>query len=288
MTGGAGRVGRSVTEHLAECGHDVLAVDRIAPPLVRAGSAVVDLIDIRDLERAFRHVDAVVHMARVPFPYASAGYDAATRTWHKPDLVEDMERFNLNLAMTYNVLGAALAVGAKKLVMGSSLAVYGFYYPSRPAFPDYLPIDETHPLRPDDHYGLSKRLGEALADGFASKHTMGVISLRFPVIFEGDQSKLLAQQTTAIRGFGAFGTYLDVRDAARACRLALETELSGHEAFNVCAPTTLMKQSTIDLARAFFPEISDIRRADAGNWSGYDPGKARNILGFEAEHLVTL
>ncbi|HEX4582437.1 MAG TPA: NAD(P)-dependent oxidoreductase, partial [Acidobacteriaceae bacterium] len=279
VTGSAGRVGRSVTQYLSECGHDVLAIDRIASPHSQIEAAIVDLTNICEVESAFRGVKAVVHMARVPFPYSSSGYDAATRTWRKPDLIEDIGRFNLNLAMIYNVFGAALAVGATKLVIGSSLAVYGFYYPSRFTCPDYLPIDESHALRPDDHYGLSKRLGEALADGFASKHAMDVVSLRFPVIFEGDPERLLRQQATAIRGFGAFGTYLDVRDAARVCRLALEAKLPGHEVFNVCAPTTLMTQPTSDLALEFFPGIADIRRAGRGNWSGYDVDKVRNVLG---------
>jgi nucleoside-diphosphate-sugar epimerase len=294
VTGGAGRVGRCAAEHLAQSGHDVLAVDRMASPVVMANSAarsaarsaVVDLADVREVERAFRGAEGVIHMARVPFPYASRGYDAATRTWRKPDLIADVERFNLNLAMTYNVFNAALAVGVKKMVVGSSLAIYGFYYPSRFDCPDYLPVDESHPLRPDDHYGLSKRLGEAVADGFAAKRAMDVVSLRFPVIFEGDQAKLLAEQTTAMRGFGAFWTYLDVRDAAVACQLALESSFSGHEAFNVCAPTTLMKQPTIDLVRELVPEVVEFRRTDPTNWSGYDSSKARKVLGFEPRYLV--
>jgi len=288
VTGGAGRIGRCAAEHLAQSGYDVLAIDRIASPVALAGSAIVDLADVREVERAFRGAEGVIHMARVPFPYASRGYDTATRTWQKPDLIADTERFNLNLAMTYNVFSASLAAGAKKVVAGSSLAVYGFYYPSRFTCPDYLPVDERHQLRPDDHYGLSKRLGEALADGFASKGAMNVVSLRFPVVFEGDQAKLLDQQTTAMRGFGAFWTYLDVRDAAVACRLALESSAIGHEAFNVCAPTTLMKQPTIDLVRELVPEIVDFRRTDRGNWAGYDTGKARKVLGFEAKYLLAL
>jgi len=288
VTGGAGLVGRNVSEHLATRGHDVLAIDRVAKEPGRARSDIVDLGDVRELERALRGADAVVHMARVPFPYAAAGYDAAARTWRKPDLIGDVERFNLNVAMTYNVLGAALAAGVKKLVMGSSLAVYGFYYPSRPAWPDYLPVDESHPLRPDDHYGLTKLVGEKMADGFARKHAMDIVSLRFPVIFDGDEARLLRQQTTAMRGHGAFWTYLHGHDAAAGCRLALESNLAGHEVFNLCAPTTLMKEPTVDLVRELVPEIADVRRTDRGNWAGYDTTKARTVLGFEATRLVTL
>jgi nucleoside-diphosphate-sugar epimerase len=117
---------------------------------------------------------------------------------------------------------------------------------------------------------------------------MDVVSLRFPVILDGDEAKLLRQQTTAIRGYGAFWTYLHVRDAAEGCRLALESRLTGHEAFNLCAPTTLMREPTIDLVRALVPEITDFRRTDRSNWAGYDTSKARSVLGFEATRLVTI
>jgi UDP-glucose 4-epimerase len=288
VTGGAGLIGRNCSEHLATKGHDVLALDRVAIEPGRGKSRVADLANVSDLEGVFRGADAVIHTARVPFPYASAGYDAATRTWHKPDLMADIERFNLNVSMTYNVFGAALAAGVRKLVVGSSLAVYGLYYPSRPAVPDYLPVDEDHPLRPDDHYGVTKLLGEDMADAFARKHAMDIVSLRFPVVFDGDEAKLLSRQTIAIRGFGALGTYLHVHDAAEGCRLALESKLHGHEAFNLCASTTLMPRPTIDLVRELMPEVTDFRRTDRGNWAGYDTAKAYKILGFQATHFINI
>ena len=35
--------------------------------------------------------------------------------------------------------------------------------------PDYLPIDENHPLRPENVYGLSKEIGETIAQSYARK-----------------------------------------------------------------------------------------------------------------------
>jgi UDP-glucose 4-epimerase len=35
--------------------------------------------------------------------------------------------------------------------------------------PDYLPIDEDHPLKPEDVYGLSKEIGETIARSYARK-----------------------------------------------------------------------------------------------------------------------
>ena len=107
-----------------------------------------------------------------------------------PAPLGDAERFTANVAMTYNVLTAAFAAGVKRLVLGSSLAVYGFYYPSRPMAPEYIPIDEAHPCRPDDPYGLSKLAGEELAEGFARRGSMQIASLRFPGVAGDDHAAI--------------------------------------------------------------------------------------------------
>ena len=115
---------------------------------------------------------------------------------------------------------------------------------------------------------------------------MQIASLRFPVVFAGNRDTFLAEQGTAIRGHGAFWTYIDARDAARACQLALETALDGHQAFNICASKTLIATPTGELIRKYLPEVTDIRNSDSGNWAGYDAGKAEMILGFTARHLL--
>src|SRR4051812_13878852 len=137
-------------------------------------------MNVRSLEEILRGADALLHLARIKFPYTASGWDASARVWNKPDTLGDAERFSGNVAMTSNVLAAAFATGVKRVVLGSSFAVYGLYYPSHPMAPDYLPIDEAHPRRPDDPYGLSKLVGEELADGFARRSSMQIASLRFP------------------------------------------------------------------------------------------------------------
>ena len=87
------------------------------------------------------------------------------------------------------------------------------------------------------------------------------------------------------RGTGALWSYVDVRDAARACRLALEANFAGHQAFNVCAPDTIMDAPTADLAEKYLPQVKSVRKAD-GRWSGYDTAKAEKRLGFRAKHLL--
>ena len=287
VTGGAGRLGRYATKELLEHGCDVVVLDLEPPAEAACAFVAADLTEPERLREVFAGADAVVHLARRRFLYTENGYDAATGLWSTPDIFGDAERFNHNNAMTYNVLATAAAVGIKKIVCGSSLAVYGFYYPTAPATPDYMPIDERHPLRPQDPYGLSKLVGEAMCDAISRKAPLSIASLRFSGIYAPENARVLAERkkNPIVRGVGALWTYVDVRDAAVACRLALAADFSGHEAFNICAPVTIMAEPTATLVRRFWPQAknSDVRLE--GNRSGYATAKAERVLGFRARHL---
>ena len=212
VTGSAGRLGRRLAETLSRHGHEVVPVD------VDAG-APVDLTDPDAALRALEGAEAVVHLARERFPYTEQGlYDRATGTWRAPDVTGDGGRFQRNVAMTYNVLAAGVPLEISRFVMGSSLAVYGLYYPLSLVLPDYLPVDEDHPRRPRDPYGLSKLAGEELCNGFALRSGARIASLRFAGIADDAVYQRLMQrrEDPMVRGLGSFWSYIDVRDAAEA------------------------------------------------------------------------
>ena len=280
VTGSAGRLGRLLAETLSRHGHEVVPVD------VDAGTAV-DLTDPDAALRALEGAEAVVHLARERFPYTEQGlYDRATETWRAPDVTGDGGRFQRNVAMTYNVLAASVLLEISRLVIGSSLAVYGLYYPLRPALPEYLPIDEDHPRRPQDPYGLSKLAGEELCNGFALRSGARIASLRFAGIADDAVYQRLMQrrEDPMVRGLGSFWSYIDVRDAAEACRLALEAGFEGHQAFNICAPTTYLTTSTRALLHRHLPEVRQVAFPPEENYCCYASDKAREVIGFTARH----
>jgi nucleoside-diphosphate-sugar epimerase len=288
VTGGAGRLGRYVINELVGRGHDVLCIDTVVPTESAYPSVAVDLREVKSLFSVFEGADAVMHLARIPFPYTANGFDPASGLWKTPDVAADTERFCHNVTISYNVLIASLEAGAKKIVTGSSLAVYGLYYPSRPNAPDYLPIDENHPLIPQDPYGMTKLVGEKLCDSFARKKEIQIASLRFAGIATGEQYPILLerQKVPLCRGTGALWSYIDVRDAAVACRLAVERDFSGHEAFNICAHKTMMNEPTLELLRRYLSQVKLNKSGLQDNWCGYAGGKAESILGFRAAHLL--
>ncbi len=286
VTGGAGRLGQLTITELLDHGHEVLSIDKVPISESVCRCSVIDLLQVQDLVQAFEGADAVIHLARKKFPYTSNGFDPASRTWKTPDVLGDAAIFSYNVTISYNVMAAAFAAGVTKLVMGSSLTIYGFYYPSRWSVPEYLPVTEDYPLRPQDPYSLSKLVVERACDAFASKSDMQVASLRFAgICADFTHQSLRERRKNPLRWSGPLWTYIDVRDAALACRLAVEANVAGHEAFNICAPNTIMERPTAELVRQYLPHAK-LRANSEGNWAGYDSGKSRRMLGFSARYLL--
>jgi nucleoside-diphosphate-sugar epimerase len=250
-------------------------------------SFAVDLREVKGLFSVFEGAEAVMHLARIPFPYTANGFDPTSGLWRTPDIAADTERFSRNVTISYNVLVASVEAGVKRIVSGSSLAVYGLYYPAAPNAPDYLPVDENHSLVPQDPYGMTKLVGEKLCDSFARKKQIQIASLRFAGIATDEQYPSLREKRKdpLWRGTGALWSYIDVRDAAVACRLAAERDFSGHEAFNICAPQTILKEPTLEIVQRYLPKVKIIKSGLKGNWCGYDAGKAERQLGFRAARL---
>lgn len=137
VTGAAGRIGRQVVRLLRAHGHRVRGLD--LRPADADELVVGDLWNPADVRAATDGVDAVVHLA-------------ALMTW---DPRAEDALFEQNAVATHRLL-RALPAELVRFVFASS----GEVYPERR--PAYLPIDEHHPLAPDNAYGLSKLLGEEM------------------------------------------------------------------------------------------------------------------------------
>ena len=271
VTGGSGALGRQLIADLAAAGHQALNIDRVPHPQGFKPTWVADLRSEGALYQALAGAEAVVHLA----------------AWVAPGLAPDTATFNDNVSMTYNVFKAASDLGVRRVVSASSIGAYGYLYGPVGVTPDYLPMDEAHRCVPVDPYGLSKVAGEAIADSFCRKGSMSAASLRLAGVNYDPTFE-------RIRGFmkdpgfrqRGFWSYIDVRDAARGCLLALEADFEGHERFNMAAARSNMREDTRELIGRYFPALKDIRDASgAGNWCGIDSGKAARVLGFRADHV---
>jgi nucleoside-diphosphate-sugar epimerase len=270
VTGGSGRLGQLVIHELLSHDYQVLSLDRLRPAVNLCPSWIADLRSSGDLYQALLGAYGVVHLA----------------AYQAPGLAPDVEVFSNNVTATYNVLKAAGDLGVKKAVIASSTAAFGFIYAIKRMLPEYLPLDEQHPSRPQDSYGLSKVVGEQIADSTSIVHPdMSISSLRFPgVIFDFSYDLVRERWKDPGARANTSWAYIDARDAATACRLALEAEFNGHEVMIVAAPASSMREPTVDLIGQYLDKGIPVKTARRSNWSGVNSAKAEKILGFQAQY----
>jgi nucleoside-diphosphate-sugar epimerase len=268
VTGGSGLAGRAVIEGLVEHGFDVTNVDLVASD----GPALFQRADLGDLGQVYgclQGTDVVVHFAAIPRP-----------TFDVPEVV-----FRTNVMSAFNVLEAASTLGIGRVVYASSVSVLGFPFFEQPFAPDFVPIDEKHPLLPQDAYGLSKRIGEELADGFSRRGRLSVISLRFPWIHTPRTfaEQVLPLSVDPAAGASNLWSYIDTRDVAEAVRLALTVEIEGHVACFVAAADSFMPIPSRVLVADHYP-TTVIREELTDHASLLSSALAEALLGFRARH----
>jgi nucleoside-diphosphate-sugar epimerase len=272
VTGGSGRLGRYVTRELAP-NHEVTVFDRVAPEDGTLRFHAGDILSIEDCRRAFAGSEAVVHLAAIPHPMS--------------DPAETV--FRINTMGTFNVHQAACEAGMRKVVHASTNSIYGFHFRKDGAvpFPDYLPIDEDHPQRPADPYGLSKKLGEEIAMSFSRQFAIATVAVRICwVWFPQNINEYIAAAGNP-ESFMGYWSWVDCRDAATAFRLALEAEgLSRFESFLISSSDNGTLIETRDLVRRYLSERIEQRKPLHGRASLFDSAKARGLLGYEPRHTA--
>lgn len=271
ITGAHGKVGRAATQALLDAGHDVVATDLTRPGFERRveGSARYLMADLTDAGEAYavvRGVDAVVHVAAIPEPTGNPAHVV----------------FRTNLMATFNVLEAAVRFGVKRFVNISSETVPGFFFPEREFLPDYAPVDEEHPVHPQDPYALSKHFGEQLMSAAVERSDIRCISLRPSWVHnEGNYEQNLGPQVRDAAVLSPnLWSYIDVYDLADAIVLATESDLPGHEVFYIAAPDNVGGRDFGEILHRYYGDKIELRPTDRRDASGISSAKAQRMLGF--------
>jgi nucleoside-diphosphate-sugar epimerase len=270
VTGAAGTLGREVLAHLRALGWTVRADDRV--PIDPALADEVSSGDLLDPEHARKIVDGVsgvVHVAAIPAPM----------------LGSEQEIFTNNVMSAYQVLDAAGRAGVPRIVYISSLSALGFAYSAHDVSPEQIPVTETHPFVAEDVYGLSKYLGEGVAQTVALRTGSTVVSLRFPFLGHGERLRRHLDGVHADPGFDhrALWGWLDTRDAARAVEAALTRPITGHKVINVVAPDTTSLVPTAELLRRYHPS-SVLTEPISGFDTPFSTVRSRELLDFSPIH----
>jgi UDP-glucose 4-epimerase len=288
VTGGAGFIGSHLADRLVDAGHDVIVLDNFSTGRTRnlshsRGRSNFQLVraDIRRIPRSFvrrlGRVDRVAHLA------------AATSV--QQSVRDPVSTTEVNVIGTLNVLGAAKALKAERVVFASSAAVYGT--------PRTFPIAEDANISPISPYGASKAASELYLRAFEENHGIEAVSLRYFNVYGPRQTpneyagvisifakRALNRQPLQIYGDGSqTRDFIYVSDVIDATVTTLEKNLKSR-AFNIASGREItilelakMMQEIIQTGSElkFSPSLAgDIARSVA------DVTRARSELGFIA------
>jgi len=271
LTGGSGKLGRTVLARLRAEGHQVINFDQAGTR--GAGFVRIDLTDYGQVIDAFSGVndqadgfDAVVHLGAIP----------------APGLLPDVATFHNNMLASYNVFQAARRTGIKRIVYASSETVLGLPFDTDPP---YIPVDEEYPARPESTYSLVKHLEEQMAIELVRwDPTLSITALRFSNVMDPEDYDAFEdfQADATLRKWNLWG-YIDGRDGAQAVLKALQSAPPGFERFIIAAADTVMRRPSTELAAEVFPGVT-VSPDVAGRTTLLSIDKARRLLGYSPEH----
>ncbi|WP_104140739.1 NAD(P)-dependent oxidoreductase [Arthrobacter sp. ZGTC131] len=283
VTGGSGRLGRSVVAGLAAAGHHVISVDRDAVPAAQLPDGVEqrtgDLLEPGEPLRLLRETtpDAVVHLAAIAVPFSEP---------------EDVI-FSTNTRLAYAVISAATELRIGKIITASSPTVMGYGSPAG-WLPDSFPVDEATTPRPWNAYALSKLIAEQTVQMFAAAQGDSIRYAAFRpcyVISPEEWAGAPTQQGHTLRerladpalSAPALFNYVDARDVADFLDLLLAKmdTIPNGQTFFVGAADALATSPLSELMPQFLPGSSHLAAGLTGTSPAFSIAKARELLGWE-------
>ena len=240
VTGAAGFLGGHIATRFRDEGCDVATFDEREVNIPGVRSISGDLLDAEAIAAAAKAVDVVCHVAAIGDVYVAA---------EKPALAAAV-----NVVGTSNVINAALA-NDTRVVYASTWEVYGE--------PNYEPIDEDHPCRPDHPYNITKLAGEQLLLSACRLRGLSGIALRLGTaygsglrpnsVFRIFIDRARRGEPITIAGDGLQGRqFTHASDIARAFSLAARSDLTGI-ALNTVAPETVTIKELAERVVARYP-----------------------------------
>ena len=249
VSGSDGRIGRATVKELRAHGYDVTPAD--LNPTQPWDTQIVDFTDLGQVVGVMQGHEAVVHLAAIPSP-----------DFHTAEVV-----FRTNVVSTFNVLEAAAILGIKNITMASSISALGYAFRHRLSIPGICQLMKR--IRCFRRIVTGSRRWSARS--WRTVSCGGYRHCRWRVCVYGGFDESAQSWLPAARDsrrtmcplMAPFWTFVDVRDAASACRLALEYEAPGHQAYYICAPIIYRPDDIRELMEKHFPGDYPLLRQSA-------------------------
>lgn len=211
VAGSDGFVGKNVCTLFKDAGHTIIPID-ITSGLDLCEASIIDKIP---------QIDCFVHLANLV--YVPASYD------------DPAKFYRVNYLTTLNALEICRKWSAKLIYISSYI-----YGP-----PQYLPVDENHPVCPFNPYAQTKVICEKLCDGYRRDFGVKIAIIRpFNLYGVGQKGKLLLPEIFSqlkegktqiqLKAASPRRDYINVIDVARAIKLCVEIECP-IGIYNVCS-----------------------------------------------------
>jgi UDP-glucose 4-epimerase len=162
VTGGAGYIGSHVVLELCDKGYEVVVLDDLSSGNKnaidkRAKFINGSILNNSDIELGLEKVEAVIHLA---------AFKAVSES-----MIDPIKYSQNNLLGSINLLNAIIKYKINSFVFSSTAAVYGY--------PEYLPLDENHPLKPINYYGFTKLEIERTLQWYSELKGLKFAALRY-------------------------------------------------------------------------------------------------------------
>jgi nucleoside-diphosphate-sugar epimerase len=275
VTGGSGKAGQFIIAELLSNGHTVLNLDlspmdhpeiyTLKTDLADSGQPFNALSGQWSLQEPFpeglpQRPDAVIHLA----------------SYARNMLVPDNETFRSNTQGTCNIIEAACKLGIRKIILASSVTVYGV------SFATHEDLD----VNPTDTYAVAKLCNEHAARGFAARFGAGIYSLRIGHVIESDEyndqifySYVHEPNLWKVHGW----SYVDAQGLAGMCEAGLKTSGMGFRGFNATNDHITNLSPTREFLQAQSPGTPFTREMEESE-ALFSNVKIKQLLDFVEKH----